>query len=158
MRPGNFPSLRLAQLAILIHHSAHLFSRLRDAQSVREIKTWFDVTANDYWHYHYMLGRASSFKKKNIGDAMIDTILINTVCPLLFAYGDYHNETRYKNKALNWLVEVTAENNMVTRGFLALNIENKTAYDSQALIELKNEYCNNSRCLECAVGNAILKN
>ncbi len=157
MRPGNFPTIRLAQLAMLVHDSAHLFSKIKDTNSIKDVKQLFDVTANDYWHYHYRFDEASSFKKKKLGDAMIDNIIINTVCPVLFAYGNYHDENNYKEKALKWLEQTTAETNSITKGFLKLNLENKNAYDSQALIELKNEYCNKKRCLECSVGNYLLK-
>jgi hypothetical protein len=158
MRPGNFPTLRLAQLAVLITESSHLFSKIKEAKSVTEIKKWFDVTANDYWHYHYRFDEQSAFKKKKLGTSMIDNIIINTVCPVLFAYGNYHNEEKYKQKALNWLEEIYAESNSITNGFKKLRIENKSAYDSQALIELRNEYCNKKRCLDCAVGNFLLRN
>jgi len=157
MRPGNFPTLRLAQLAMLVYESSHLFSKIKEAASVTEIKKWFDVTANDYWHYHYRFGENSSFKKKKLGTAMIDNIIINTIAPMLFAYGNYHNEEKYKQKALQWLEETSAESNSITKGFQQLKIENKNAFDSQALIELKNEYCDKKKCLDCAVGNAILK-
>jgi hypothetical protein len=88
---------------------------------------------------------------------MIENILINTVAPILFAYGLYHKENNYKDKALQWLLEITAEKNVITKGFTVLGIENKNAFDSQALIQLKNEYCSKKRCLDCAVGNALLK-
>lgn len=157
MRPGNFPTIRLAQLAILVHQSAHLFSKIKEAGSLKEIKSWFDVTTNDYWHYHYRFDEPSSFKKKKLGEAMIDNIIINTVAPVLFAYGSYHNEQHYKDKALLWLEGTAPEANSITKGFAGLGIENKNAFDSQALIELKNEYCSKKRCLECGVGNALLK-
>lgn len=157
MRPGNFPTVRLAQLAMLIHGSAHLFSKIKEAGSVKEVKEWFAVTANDYWHYHYKFDEESPYRKKKLGAAMIDNIIINTVCPVLFAYGHYHNEQKYKGRALNWLEQIAAEKNNITRRFQQLGIENANAFDSQALIELKNEYCNKKRCLECAVGNMILK-
>ncbi|HEX7845002.1 MAG TPA: DUF2851 family protein [Chitinophagaceae bacterium] len=157
MRPGNFPTIRLAQLAMLVHHSAHLFSKIKDAKSVKEIREWFAVTANDYWHYHYRFDEASAFKKKQLGASMIDNIIINTVVPMLFAYGNYHNEQKYKDKALQWLEETVAETNTITKGFAELGVENKNAFDSQALIEMKNEYCNKKRCLECGVGNSLLK-
>ena len=124
----------------------------------KEIKQFFEVTANDYWHYHYQFDEASAFRKKRTGTSMIDNIIINTVAPVLFAYGSYHTENKYKDKALQCLEEIAAEKNLITRGFEQLNIENKNAWDSQALIELKNEYCNKKRCLECSVGNSILKN
>jgi len=101
MRPGNFPTIRLAQLAMLVHESAHLFSKIKEAASVAEVKKWFDVTANDYWHHHYKFDEASAFKKKKLGAAMIDNIIINTIAPMLFAYGSYHNENNWKQKASN---------------------------------------------------------
>ncbi len=157
MRPGNFPTIRLAQLAMLIHHSAHLFSKIKEANSIKDVKEWFDVTANDYWHYHYRLDEASAFKKKKLGATMIDNVIINTIAPVLFAYGNYHDENKYKEKALHWLEQTAAESNTITRGFHKLGVENKNAFDSQGLIELKNEYCNKKRCLDCGVGNAVLK-
>ncbi len=157
MRPGNFPTIRLAQLAILISMSVHLFSKIKETTSVKEVIKWFDVTANDYWHYHYRPDEASAFKKKNLGAAMIDNIVINTITPVLFAYGNYHNENSYKEKALKWLEETAAESNSITKGFQQLGVGNKNAFDSQALIELKNEYCSKKRCLECGIGNSILK-
>lgn len=157
MRPGNFPTIRLAQLAMLVHNSAHLFSKIKDADSLKDVKAWLDVTANDYWHYRYKFDEESAYRKKKLGDTMIDTIIINTVCPVLFTYGNYHDENKYKEKALKWLEQTSAEKNNITKGFQQLGIENKTAFDSQGLIELKNEYCNKKRCLECGVGNSILK-
>jgi hypothetical protein len=158
MRPGNFPTIRLAQLAMLIHQSEHLFSKIKETTSLKDVKKWLDVTANDYWHYHYRFDEQSSFKKKNLGAAMIDNILINTVCTVLFAYGHFHNEQKYKDKAVQWLEEITAESNSITKGFQQTGFQNKNAHDSQALIELKNEYCNKKRCLDCAIGNSLLKN
>lgn len=157
MRPGNFPSLRLAQLAMLIHQSDHLFSRLKESSSIEEVRSWLDVTANDYWHYHYRFDEASSFKEKRLGSAMTDNILINTIAPLLFAYGDYYEENKYKDRALQWIEQTRAERNTITDGFHRLGIGNNNARDSQALIELKNQYCDKKKCLDCAIGNTILK-
>ena len=157
MRPGNFPTIRLAQLAMLIHQSDHLFSKIKEADSLQEVKKWLDITANDYWHYHYRFDEPGSFKKKNLGDAMIDNILINTVCTVLFAYGHFHKEQKHKDKSLQWLGEIAAESNAITKGFQQFTVQNKNARDSQALIELKNEYCSKKRCLDCAIGNTLLK-
>ena len=157
MRPGNFPTIRLAQLAMLIHHSEHLFSKIRESNSVEDVMKWLDVTANDYWHYHYRFDEQSSFKKKNLGPGMVDNILINTICTVLFAYGHINMEQKFKDRALQWLEEITAESNSIIKGFEQTGLKNKNAHDSQALIELKNEYCCKKRCLDCAVGNALLK-
>jgi len=157
MRPGNFPTIRLGQLAMLIHQSEHLFSKIKETGSVKDVKKWLDVTANDYWHYHYRFDEPSPFKKKTLGAGKIDNILINTVCTVLFAYGDFNKEQKYKDRAVQWLEEITAETNSITKGFQQVGLQNKNARDSQALIELKNEFCNKKRCLDCAVGNALLK-
>jgi hypothetical protein len=158
MRPGNFPSVRLAQLAALVHESSHLFSKVKEASSAREIKNFFEVTANDFWYYHYQFNESSVYKEKKVGAAMSENIIINTVAPLLFSYGSYYNDNSYKEKAIRLLQEIPAEKNLITKGFKELHVENKTAFDSQALIELKNEYCNKKRCLECSIGNAVLRN
>lgn len=157
MRPGNFPTIRLAQLAMLIHNSEHLFSKIKQTDSLKDVKAWLDVTANDYWHYHYRFDEPSSFKKKRLGAAMIENILVNTVCTVLFAYGHFHKEQKFKDRAVQWLEEIAAESNSITRGFQLLGVENNNARDSQALLELKNEYCSKKKCLDCAIGNGLLK-
>ena len=158
MRPSNFPTVRLAQLAMLVHNSLHLFSKIKESTDLKSIKQLLEVTANDYWHYHYVFDEATAFKKKKLGEQMIDNILINTVVPVLFAYGHYHGENTYKDKALQWLEEIKPEKNSIIKGFTSLQVENKTAFDSQALIQLKNEYCNKKRCLDCSVGNKLIRN
>ncbi len=157
MRPSNFPTVRLAQLAMLVHSSLHLFSKIKESSDLKSIKQLLEVTANDYWHYHYVFDETTAFKKKKLGEQMIDNILINTVVPVLFAYGHYHGENSFKDKALQWLEEIKAEKNNITKGFTSLQVENKTAFDSQALIQLKNEYCNKKRCLDCSVGNKLIR-
>jgi hypothetical protein len=157
MRPGNFPTVRLAQLAMLVHQSEHLFSRIKETDSISDIKRWLTVTASDYWHNHYRFDEISLPKPKKPGHDMIDNIIINTIVPVLFAYGKYHNEQKYRDRVIQWLEETPAEKNSITRGFAGAGIECRDAYDSQALIELKNQYCNNKRCLDCAVGNFLLK-
>ena len=158
MRPSNFPTIRLAQLAMLVHKSLHLFSKIKESPELKDVKDLLQITANDYWHYHYVFDEATAFKKKKLGTQMIDNILINTVIPILFAYGHYHNENAFKDKALKWLEQIKAEKNIITRGFASLQVINKTAFDSQSLIQLKNEYCNKKRCLDCSVGNKLIRN
>lgn len=157
MRPGNFPTIRLAQLAMLIQSASHLFSKIIEAQNVEDIKNLFTITANDFWHYHYTFQQSSSFKKKTLGKHTIDNLIINTVIPVLFSYGLHQNEEKYKDKALRWLERIPPESNLITNEFLSLGIKNQSAYDSQALIELKNEYCSPKKCLDCSVGNNLLR-
>ena len=94
---------------------------------------------------------------KNLGDTMIDSIIVNTVSPLLFAYGLYHNDLAVKEKALQWLADTAAEKNNIIKGWNDLGIHAKNAAHTQALLELKTQYCEEKRCLDCAVGNALLK-
>ncbi|HEV8081212.1 MAG TPA: DUF2851 family protein [Chitinophagaceae bacterium] len=157
MRPANFPTIRLAQLAMLINKSTHLFSKIKESVSIVEVKELLDVTANDYWHYHYVFDEDSAFKKKKLGKQMINNILINTVVPILFSYGLHRDEQQYKDKAIAWLEDISYEKNFITKGFETLKFSNKNSFDSQSYIQLKNEYCNSKRCLECAIGNSLLK-
>ena len=157
MRPSNFPTVRLAQLSMLVHNSVHLFSKITATEKLGDVKKMLDVTANDYWHYHYLLDEESVFKEKKMGTQMVENILINTIIPILFVYGQYLNENKYKDRALRWLEEIAAEKNNITKGFAAIGIKIKSAFDSQSLIQLKNNYCDQKRCLECAIGNKILK-
>lgn len=157
MRPGNFPTIRLSQLAALIQQSSHIFSKLLETEQLSAVTSFFDISANDFWHYHYTFHLASPFKPKTLGADSIQNIVINTLAPVLFAYGLHHGKEEYKEKALRWLSELAAEKNNITRGFALLGIKSKVAFDSQALIELKNEYCSHKRCLHCAVGASLLK-
>jgi hypothetical protein len=107
--------------------------------------------------YHYQFDHPSAYQQKQLGDLMTNSILINTIIPLIYSYGLIMKETSFQEKALNWLLEIKAEQNRFTKEWVGYHIPNHTAFDSQALIELSNAYCNKKRCLECAVGNAILK-
>jgi hypothetical protein len=157
MRPSNFPTVRLAQLAMLIHQSSHLFSKIIEAKKLAEIKSMLDVTANDFWNTHYTLHETSTHKTKHLGNTMVENILINTVLPVLFAYGNIHKQEAIKQKAINWLQQLPKEKNNITKNWEAAGVGHQSAFDSQALLFLKKKYCNAKNCLQCAVGNSILK-
>lgn len=157
MRPANFPTIRLAQLAMLVHQSSHLFSKTKEMTDVNEVIKLLNVTANDYWHYHYLFDEPAEYQPKQTGRQMVENILINTIIVVLFAYGIYHSDEALKDKSLQWLSALAAEKNSITNKWTTFGVTNTNALESQALIELKNNYCNVKRCLECAVGNAILK-
>lgn len=157
MRPANFPTVRLAQLAMLIYQSSHLFSKIKDTDSIWAVKELLNVTANDYWHYHYLIDEPGEYHPKQLGKQMTENIIINTVIPVLFAYGLFHAVADVKDKALEWLAQLSPEKNAITGKWNDFNVSNNTAFESQALIELKNNYCDKRRCVECSVGNTILK-
>lgn len=157
MRPGNFPTIRLAQLAALIQKSVHLFSKIIEEGSLKEVNKFFNADANDFWRYHYKLDDASVYKPKPIGASTIENIVINTVAPMVFTYGTAHQIQKLKDRAIQWLSETRAEKNNITKGFEKIGFESNNAFDSQSLIELKNQYCNFKKCLNCAIGNSLLK-
>jgi hypothetical protein len=157
MRPANFPTIRLAQLAMIIQQSEHLFSKIKETNSVYDLKKMFSVSTYDFWNYHYSFHQQTDFKIKNLGKQMIDNILINTVVPVVFSYGLHNNNEGYKDKAITWLENISAEKNSITSGFENIGFANKSAFDSQALLQLKNEYCDKKYCLQCTIGNSILK-
>lgn len=158
MRPAAFPTVRLAQLAQVLHSTTSFFSQLKEILDMEKVIAMFMVAANDYWHYHYRFDEETSFKPKQVGRQMAENIIINTAIPVLFAYGLYTKDERYKEKALAWLQELPPEHNKLTQSWQEPGITNQSALDSQALIELTNHYCTSKRCLECAVGNRILRN
>jgi len=156
MRPANFPTVRLAQLAMLVNQSTHLFSKIKNTEDVLEVKKLLNVTANDYWHYHYRFNELTDYKPKQFGAQMIDNIIINTVVPVLFAYGIFADEQQWKNKAIRWINEISPEINSTTKAWKKFGVNNNSALESQALLELKKYYCDEKLCLNCAVGNKLL--
>jgi len=157
MRPMNFPTVRLAQLAALIWQSGHLFAHIKETESLDDIKKLLSVTASDFWNYHYTFTDTADYQPKKAGRQMVHAIIINTVVPLLFAWSVMHKDEALKNRALHWLESMPAERNHITDGFTRLGISNSHAGHSQALIELKSHYCDHRKCLDCSIGNALLK-
>jgi hypothetical protein len=157
MRPGNFPAIRLAQLSMLIHKSNYLLAQILEMVELEGVKNMLRVTANDYWHYRYDFDKPTGYRPKKLGEEMVNNIIINSIVPILFSHGKYHENEAQKLKALSWLESINAEKNNITRRFTNLGVCNRSAYDSQSLIELKTQYCDVKRCLECSIGNSLLK-
>lgn len=157
LRPANFPSIRLAQFSALILYSTQLFSQMLEAGSLREIEHLFTVEPGDYWLTHFQLDKPSAKRNKTPGRDFIHLLVINTIVPFLFYYGKQKNTERYQNRAFQLLESLPAESNTILDGWRDLGVAARHAYQSQALIHLKTRYCDAKRCLECAIGNAILK-
>jgi hypothetical protein len=157
MRPPSFPTIRLAQLAQLIHKSSHLFSKILDIETVKDIEALFDVGVSNYWQNQYTFDTPSVFAPKFLGKNTIHLIIVNTIAPFLFFYGTVRKEEQYRDRALRFLEMVNAESNSIIDGWKALGVTPKTAFDTQALLQLKNEYCTKKRCVECAIGGAIMR-
>ena len=156
LRPPNLPTIRIAQFAALIHNSTHLFSKILKIDKPEDYIKLFQCQPSEYWQTHYVFDKASKAKSKAPGKNTLNGILINTLAPLLFIYGKEMGLPEFKNKAFALLEALPAEKNSIVEGWSKLGQKAKTAYDTQALLQLKNEYCNAKKCLECAVGNKIL--
>jgi hypothetical protein len=157
LRPVNFPTIRIAQLAALIHQSSALFSRILEIDDLNDIRKLFNVTASEYWDTHYRFNKISAEDKpKHLGENTFQNLVINTIAPLLFVYGEHHMNQRMKDRALNFLEQLPPEQNQITDKWNELGIESRSAFESQALIQLKKEYCENKRCLHCQLGTKII--
>ncbi|MCU0356753.1 MAG: DUF2851 family protein [Cyclobacteriaceae bacterium] len=156
LRPANFPTVRLAQLAALLTTNTNLFSSMIHTESVKDILTWLQVPQSDYWQNHYQLGKAAGLVPA-FGKSSAENVIINTVVPMLAAYSLSTDDQHYMDRALALLQQLPAEKNVITRQWKELGQNVKTAFDSQALIELHNNFCMKRRCLECSVGATIIK-
>ncbi len=157
MRPSNFPTLRLAQIAQIVQRNGNLFSKIREAKDIDEVKALFDVQTSPYWETHYRFDCLSDKKVKHLGDAASDVLMINAVVPLLFCYGKVYDDQDICEKAIGYLEHLDSENNTVTRHFAACKMPSGNAMQSQAMLNLYNSYCRPRRCLECRIGNVLLK-
>lgn len=157
MRPANFPTIRIAQLAKLFVSHDGIFAKLLAAKNISEINNLLKINPSEYWDNHYRFNKESIFKEKPIGDNLVQIIIINVVVPLLFLYGKKHDDIEYQDKAIALLENVKAENNKITRLWKELGIKADSAYFSQALIQLKINYCDHKKCMTCQVGNMIMR-
>lgn len=156
-RPDNFPTIRLSQLANLYHKQQNLFSKIIELSDVKEIYEVFDISVSEYWKTHYQFDKESPKKPKSLSKSFIDLLLINTIIPIQFAYAKSLGK-EISEDLITSLSQIAPENNSIIDKFNLFGIKSKNAFDSQALLQLKNEYCNKSRCLECAIGIDLMKN
>jgi hypothetical protein len=155
-RPDNFPTIRLSQLANLYHSRQNLFSKISVSTSVKTIYEIFEISVSNYWQNHYQFDKGSPKKKKPLSKSFVDLIIINTIIPLQFAYAKSQGKEISEN-LIQLLSEVAPEKNAILDKFSSFGIKSKNAFETQSLLQLKNEYCNKSRCLECAIGMELLK-
>ncbi|MCB0486393.1 MAG: DUF2851 family protein, partial [Flavobacteriaceae bacterium] len=157
LRPPNFPTVRLAQQAALYHQKGSLFA---DAMEITEINKFYDlfrISISDYWKTHYSFTATSKKSPKNISKELIDLMIINTIIPLKFKYQQTLGVVE-TDKILELAMQLKAEKNAIIEKFGELKIKSTNAFETQALLQLKKEYCAELRCLECKIGNSILKN
>jgi hypothetical protein len=156
LRPDNFPHIRIAQFAVLIHRSSKLFSKILDNPNIDYLRGLFACEPAEYWETHYLFEHSSPSKSKKIGALSINGLLINTVIPFLFCYAHKKNNQELKDQAIQLLEAIPAEKNTIITSWLRLGLDANSAYDTQALLQLKNNYCNLKKCLHCRIGHKVL--
>lgn len=156
-RPDNFPTIRLSQLAQLYHTHQNLFSKLTGSVTLESICKIFSVQTLPYWQAHYQFDRESPKKRKALTKSFIDLLIINTILPFRFAYAQSIGRDN-SEEIIEMLAQIAPEKNSIIDKFKSFAIESKSAYDTQALLQLKNEYCTHKKCMQCAVGLELLKN
>ncbi|SDB47748.1 Protein of unknown function [Flavobacteriaceae bacterium MAR_2010_188] len=157
LRPPNFPTIRLSQLATLYHHKSAIFSQIQNLQTYSEIQTLLKVEASNFWKTHYTFATDSRFSKKQISTSFIDLLIINTIIPIKFSY---HKSLGVSdNENLIALAEmIPAEKNSIIERFMKLRPIDNNSKASQALLQLKKNYCDVNLCLHCEIGNHLIKN
>ncbi|RIH64149.1 DUF2851 family protein [Mariniphaga sediminis] len=158
LRPVNFPTIRISQLAALVYHSQGLFSKIVDTEKVEDLRELFRVKASEYWDNHYRFNKLSPRKHvKELGENSIDTLIVNVVVPFLFVYGERQNRHHLKNRSLDFLEKLQPEKNTIINKWKKLGVEARSAFETQALLQLKNKHCENRKCLSCPIGNKLVK-
>ena len=158
LRPSNFPTLRIAQMANLLNKETRLFSKIIASKTIKEIQEIFKVEASSYWNTHYQFGKiVESDQIKKIGISTINSIIINVIVPFTFVYGKQHQNEKLVDKALYLLENIKPESNAIIKKWNELGVKSNNAMDTQSLIELKNNYCFQKKCLNCSIGNKILQ-
>lgn len=155
-RPDNFPTIRLSQLASLYHHEKNLFSKITNEFSLHLLYERFAVAASDYWQSHYQFDKISPKKSKKLTKSFIDLLLINTIIPIQFAYAKNLGK-EISEELIVLMQSLIPEKNATLDKFKSIGVSAKNAFEAQTLLQLKSEYCNKSRCLDCAIGSELLK-
>ena len=156
IRPQNFPYRRIAMLAQFIEGGFRMMNRILEAEGEKEMRALFEVKLSGYWIKHYTFGKPNERATATLSRSSTDIILINTVAPLLYAYGELTGNYEMTDKAIKLLEDLRAESNSIVSHFVAYGIDCPDALTSQALVQLKREYCDARKCIYCKIGHHLL--
>lgn len=156
LRPVNFPTVRISQLARMLSVSGGIFSRVTETRETEKLKELFEVPASEYWDDHYVFGKPCTRRSKRTGSQATDILIINAVVPVMFVYGKARDRQDLCERAVKLLEDTPAENNVITSEWRQSGIMAESAFHSQALLQLRNEYCRKRRCLDCRIGNRLI--
>jgi hypothetical protein len=156
IRPANFPTVRISQLAAMLSVTGGLFSRALESGNAEEIKSLLEVPASEYWNEHFIFGKKVKSAVRRTGSQATDILIINAIAPVIFVYGRERDRPEICEKSLQLLEETAAEKNLIMNEWEAAGLKTDSAFYSQALLQLRNEYCRKRRCLECRIGNELI--
>lgn len=156
IRPQNFPYRRIAMLAQFIEGGFRMMNRILEAEGEKEMRALFEMELSGYWTKHYTFGKPNERATATLSRSSTDIILINTVAPLLYAYGELTGNYEMTDKAIKLLEDLRAESNSIVSHFVAYGIDCPDALTSQALVQLKREYCDARKCIYCKIGHHLL--
>lgn len=156
VRPPNFPTIRLSQLANLFSKNPNLFSNINATYHLYHLYHLLSCNTSNYWQQHYDFGKKHKKSLKNTSNSFLDLLIINAIIPLKFAYAKYLNK-EIENEIIELYTSITSEKNTIINGFKKEQFVSKNALQSQSLIHLKKEYCDANRCLQCSIGYEILQ-
>lgn len=157
LRPQNFPYVRLSQLARLFSERNVNFSQLLETKSIDDLRNLFRVGVTDYWRTHYAFGEESKEAEKRLQTSSLNLLIINTVSPTLFAYAREQMDEDMAERSFDLLEQLPAERNYITRSWERAGLTVAHAADSQALIQLRQAYCDAKDCLRCRFGSEYLR-
>lgn len=157
LRPFNFPSVRIAQLAALLWNNTDIFEKTLQQISIEDLRKLFKTETSQYWSDHFNFEKISTSQTKKIGNDTADVLIINTIVPAIFLYGHFTASDRHKENALKILTDIPPEKNSILRKWQSLGFQINSGFDSQALIEMKRNNCSKYKCLECPIGHEIMK-
>ena len=156
IRPSNFPHIKIVQLAHIIRRRQGVFSQILEIDNPANLYPLFDTEISEYWKSHSHFGKASFARDRKMSLRTIDLLLINCLIPVLFVYGKQKDTEKYRERAFSLLEALKAEKNFITKLFARAGIKIENAADSQALIQLKREYCEKKKCIFCRIGHKLL--
>ena len=158
LRPASFPTLRIAQLAALIHHTFPLHPFIERMPGKADLVEHLRIRASDYWNTHYQAGKQTRYQHKYLGDSFIQKLIVNAIVPYLFFFGRKNSQQQLKDYAIHLLECTPAEDNAILKKWSKFGKFCKNAFESQAYLYLYKNYCLKKQCLRCQYGNLVLSN
>lgn len=157
LRPQNFPPLRIAQFAQMLYETGNSLSEKVLRANISGLQSWLSLAPDEYWQTHYMFGKESPKHASGVGVTVVNSLIINVVVPIRFTYARFTGDDAMQEDALELLERLPYENNKTTRVFKGSSLPCRSAYDSQAQIELMDHLCTPKRCLKCSIGGKIVQ-